>query len=96
MMTAMIVHDTNTNTLSLKSPKHTEFQLHVSQLSVFANELHKTIDFSEAKLCNMWRRARSAKKKLEFAALIEDYRTGKVALAWRHGKPVYVRVIRDR
>jgi myo-inositol catabolism protein IolC len=55
------------------------------------------IDFSEKKLMKLHRTTTDPVRKLSLAALIEDYRSGFVAMAWHKGNdPVSIKVTKDR
>jgi len=70
----------------------TEFQVHVSQRTPAPG----IIDYSERKLERLHQVTIDQVKKLSLAALIEDYRSGLVALAWWRGEPVSIKVTKDK
>ena len=62
---------------------HTEFQLYAS------ND-----DITERRLIKRALSMKDPQRKLLLMALIEDYRNGLIAVAWRHGAPVMLRVVK--
>lgn len=70
--------------------KQTEFQLYKN-----AGELQaKIFDFTEFKLMNLVKITTDNKKRLITMDVLNDYRNGKIAVAWRSGQPVWVVVVR--
>lgn len=67
--------------------KCTEFQLHGGK-----ERPKNVIDFTEKKLQQYASKTYDPQQKATILALIEDYRDGRVAVAWRRGYPVPVRV----
>ena len=65
----------------------TEFQLYRGE-ALPAN----VIDLTERRLVHLAAAATDAQQKLVLMALIVDYRAGHVAVAWRGGRPVPLRV----
>lgn len=74
----------------------TEFTLHVSQQSGFSVVKKKLIDYTEYRLVRYAKSVIDAQQKLVLFALIEDYRNGHVAVAWRSGLPVHIKVTKDK
>lgn len=71
----------------------TEFQLHISQFQSYRANKEVLRDFTETKLLRYLEEVSyDPEKKTLVSALIEDYRSGKIAVAWKHGEPVYVRM----
>ena len=70
--------------------KCTDFQLHVGK-----ENGKNVIDFTERKLIQYALKCHDPQQKLVLMALIEDYRNGLVAVAWRRGAPVPLRVTRE-
>jgi hypothetical protein len=68
----------------------TEFQLHKSQnyLSLFKN----VRDYSQYKLAAYINNVCDLKQKLALNIVLEQYKLGLVAVAWRLGKPVWLKV----
>ena len=67
----------------------TDFQLHNS------GSARNIIDFTEHKLIRYAMKCNDAQQKLILMALVEDYRKGLVAISWRRGLPVPLRVTKD-
>ena len=65
----------------------TEFQLHRGK-----DDGKNVIDFTEQKLIRYAERATDPQQRLHLMAMVEDYRGGHIAIGWRRGLPVYVRV----
>ncbi len=65
----------------------TDFQLYAVE-GLPAN----VIDFTERRLLLCVERAKDPQQKLFLAALVIDYRAGRVAVAWRRGRPAVLRV----
>lgn len=79
----MVIQDA---AIALRRPSScTEFQLHVDAGP-------NVIDFTERRLRRCVQAARDARQKLILAALAQDYVAGAVAVAWRRGRPVPVRL----
>lgn len=72
----------------------TEFVLHKSQQAIFDGCQEKIVDYAEHRLIRCAIATKDPQQKLVLMALIQDYRDGKVAIAWRKGAPVYIRVTR--
>jgi len=64
----------------------TEFQLYVGRSK------KNVLDFTEQKLIRYAAKTIDPQQKLILTALIEDYRNGLVAVAWRRGAAVYFKV----
>ena len=70
--------------------KCTEFQIHAGP-----GGARNVIDFTEKKLMQYAKNAKDPQQRLVLTALIADYRKGLVAVAWRRGAPIPVRVTKD-
>lgn len=70
--------------------KCTEFQLHVKSVPS-----SNVIDFTERKLLIYVSNAKDQQQRAVLLALIEDYRNGHVAVAWRRGLPVPLRITKE-
>lgn len=73
----------------------TEFQLHISHFQSYFKNRNSLIDFSEQRL--MWyinNIIDDPQKRAIISAILDDYRHGRVAIAWKNGEPVYVRMNR--
>lgn len=73
----------------------TEFQLHKSQHTIFNGILKKIYDFSEHRLIDYIENINDVQQKSVLNQLLKDYISGKVALAWRKGQPVWIKVTKD-
>lgn len=86
--------------MSTKTPKKTrvkpgectEFQLHKSQQTAFIGVLYKVFDYTEYKLKKYIDTVKDAQQKLVLVALLHDYIAGQVAIAWKKGQPVWIKV----
>jgi len=71
----------------------TEFQMHKSQLSLLS--VRYIIDYSEQKLKYFIKTVTDAQQKETLTKVLESYKKGEVAVAWKAGKPVWVNVTKD-
>lgn len=79
----MVIQDASD---ALKRPSScTEFQLHVDAGP-------NVIDFTKHRLLRCIERAKDPRQRLLLVALAQDYVSGQVAVAWRRGRPVLVRL----
>lgn len=74
------------------SANQTNFVLHKSQQTIFNGIQSMIIDFTEHKLNKFAEGIIDQQQRLVVMALIVDYRKGEVAIAWKNGDPVFVRV----
>lgn len=72
----------------------TQFQLHKSQMTEFAEFMRSTYDFTEHKLKRYVDSIDDDQKKQIFEMLLIDYIKGNVAIAWRRGEPLHINVIK--
>lgn len=70
--------------------RSTDFQLHSGR-----GADKNIIDFTEQKLLRYALKTKDPQQKMILMALVDDYRRGDVAIAWKSGNPVYIRVTRD-
>lgn len=70
--------------------KGTDFQLYAGK-----NGPSNVIDFTLAKLIRFATKAQDPQQKMMLMAMIEDYRNGVIAVAWRRGRPVHLKVTRE-
>lgn len=70
----------------------TEFTLHVSQQGLLLEKKKGLIDYSEKRLVRYIDQIEDAQQKLVLIALLHDYRKGQIALAWKRGQPMYIKV----
>lgn len=88
--------------MSINFPKNTpmklgdctEFQLHKSQQTIFHGILKKIFDYSEKRLIRYINTVKDIQQKLILVALLQDYIDGHVAIAWKRGQPIWVKVIK--
>jgi hypothetical protein len=78
--------------LPVKPGECTEFHLHKSQQTVFNGLLHKIVDYSEIRLRKHIEKIEDIQQKLILKNLLEDYVSGEVAIAWKRGRPIWVKV----
>lgn len=70
----------------------TDFVLHKSQQTIFTGIQKKIVDYTEHRLLRYAENVRDPQQKLVLMAMINDYRNGHIAVAWKRGQPVYIRV----
>lgn len=70
----------------------TEFQMHKSQQMVTSR---KIIDFSERKLMLYIESIVDDQQKVTLRGILSDYKKGRVAVAWKAGRPVWISVTKD-
>jgi len=86
--------------MSMKFPKGTkfgsgsctEFQMHKSQQTVFGGIMNRIIDYTEHRLIRHIKNIEDAQQKSVLVTLLSDYISGKVAIAWKRGNPVWINV----
>jgi len=71
----------------------TEFTLHVSQQSLVQRT--RLLDYSEKKLIKYIDTISDVQQKLVLYSLLHDYIKGHVALAWKRGQPIYIKVMKE-
>lgn len=79
----------------VKPGECTEFQLHKSQQTIFGGIQKKIYDYSEHRLIRHIESTKDQQQKLVLIALLSDYISGHVALAWKRGLPVWIKVIKN-
>jgi hypothetical protein len=77
------------------SSECTEFQLHKSQHTVLVGLLHKVIDYTEHRLKKYVSMVTDPQQKAALQELLERYKKGLVAIAWKKGRPVWLPVTKD-
>lgn len=70
----------------------TDFVLHKSQQTIFTGIQKKIVDYTEHRLLRYAENVRDPQQKLQLMAMINDYRCGHIAIAWKRGRPIYIRV----
>lgn len=73
----------------------TEFHLHKSQHMSCAGVLHKVIDYTEHRLKKFIKTVSDPQQKAALNHLLEQYKKGMVAIAWRKGRPVWTKLTKD-
>lgn len=71
----------------------TEFQLHKSQLPYF--NLKSIFDYTEYRLIRYIEEVEDDQQEITLKKLLDDYKHGKVAIAWKGGKPSWLNVTRE-
>ena len=72
----------------------TEFQLHKSQLQV--NGSKRTLfDYTEFRLKRYIEQLKDEEQKTTLQKILKEYRQGILAVAWRNGKPVWLRITKE-
>lgn len=69
----------------------TQYQLHKTQLTVFAEFLRTTYDFTEFRLRRCIEEVDDS-QKLVLTDLLNNYVRGNVAIAWLRGQPLHINV----
>lgn len=72
----------------------TGFVMHISQYTVY-NHSHNLIDYTEKKLIQYAATVIDHQQRLVIIELIKDYVSGLIAVAWKRGAPIYVRVTKN-
>jgi hypothetical protein len=67
----------------------TEFQLHGGSSS------RNVVDFTEHRLFRIAAKTHDPQQRLVLMAMIEDYRKGNIAVAWKRGQPVWIKVTKE-
>lgn len=70
--------------------KCTDFQLHAGK-----HRPRNVVDFTEYRLIKYADKTNDHQQKLILLTLIDDYRRGLVAVAWRRGYPVPVKLTKE-
>lgn len=74
----------------------TSFQLHKSQLNIFDGCRRKIFDYTEHRLVRYAKTLKDEQQKLVINAMVADYKSGKIAIAWRSGQPISMKVTKDK
>jgi len=85
----------NENVNRTKVQGCTDFVLHKSQQSMLNGLQHKIIDYTEHKLLRYINTIKDVSQKMTLTAMVEDYKAGLIAIAWKSAKPLYFRVTKD-
>lgn len=73
----------------------TNFVLHKSQQTIFAGIQKKIVDYTEHRLLRYAASVSDPQQGLVLMAMISDYRRGLIAISWRRGVPVYLRITKN-
>jgi hypothetical protein len=73
----------------------TSFQLHKSQMSLFDGIQDKIVDYTERRLMRYADAVSDQQQRMVLMAMIVDYQRGYVAIAWKRGMPVAIKVTKD-
>lgn len=82
----------NPSDTSIPPGECTEFVMHKSQQSISHGIQKKIIDYTEHRLMRYSEQITDPQQKSTIKTLLSDYRIGKVAVAWRRGLPIYIKV----
>lgn len=91
------------NTMATRNPTDvkidrkgtTDFVLHKSQQEIFNGVQTKIIDYTEHRLMKYAESVKDIQQKLVLLAMINDYKAGLIAVAWKRGLPIYLRVTKN-
>ena len=72
----------------------TEFQLHRSQNPL--TYVRGVFDYSEFRLRKYIEQVTDEQQKFTLQAVLKDYKAGKVAIAWKGGRPVWIKVTKEK
>jgi len=72
----------------------TEYQLHRSQNPLTCGK--GFADYSEFRLMKYIEKVTDEGQKMTLTNVLKDYKRGLVAIAWKSGKPVWIRVIKEK
>lgn len=70
----------------------TEFTMHISQRTEYAGSRYRFIDYTEHKLRKYIEGVSDKQQAMILKAMLVDYLSGNIAVAWRKGQPVYIKV----
>ena len=72
----------------------TEFHLHKSQFS--ETDKSDVFDYTDHRLTNYISSIKDESQRHTLLEILETYRKGLVAVAWKSGKPVWVKVTKEK
>ena len=89
--------------MSIKLPKNarvkpgesTDFQLHKSQQTIYSGSVRTIVDFTEYRLKRYIKSVTDDQQKLTLKQLLSDYIAGRVAIAWKRGQPIWIKISKD-
>jgi DNA-directed RNA polymerase subunit L len=73
----------------------TSFQLHKSQHTLMNGLGRRISDYTEHRLLKYAEKVTDPQQKMVIMAMLSDYVSGNIAVAWKRGNPIYVRVTKD-
>lgn len=73
----------------------TEYQMHKSQRACFTGVMYKIVDYTEHRLKRYAESVHDPQQRATLFGLLDRYRKGMVAIAWRGGLPVWLNVTKD-
>jgi hypothetical protein len=59
------------------------------------NSIKQLVDFSEYKLMQYIESVFDDQQRISLEGILKDYKAGKVALAWKAGRPVWLKVTKE-
>lgn len=74
----------------------TAYQLHKSMHPQFAEAKKKLVDFTEHKLMRHLSTIEDEQQRSIVIELINRYRKGTIAVAWKKGRPLYVDLTKEK
>jgi len=72
----------------------TEFQLHRSQSPL--TFVRGVLDYSEFRLKKYIEQVTDEQQKFTLISVLKEYKAGLVAIAWKAGKPVWLKVTKEK
>lgn len=82
----------NTADVSVELGSTTDFTLHKSQLYRLQD---RVIDYTEHRLLRYALSVNDVQQRLVLMAMLADYKAGHIAIAWKRGLPVHMKVTRS-
>lgn len=70
----------------------TEFQLHKSQQTIMSGDVKGVLDYTERRLLQFLKSATDDQQKAFYETLLSEYVSGKIAVAWRGGRPIWIKI----
>jgi hypothetical protein len=74
----------------------TEFQMHKTMHPMYDQLKKKLVDFTEYRLLRYFSMIDDAQQKTMLIEIIEKYRKGLIAIAWKQGRPIYLDLTREK
>lgn len=73
----------------------TEFQFHKSQVSFSSLSVRNVIDYTSFRLTRYIEQLKDEAQRKVLERVLNDYKSGLVAVAWKAGKPVWLNVTKE-